>query len=327
VTFGFAELHGGGTRVRIVPGLGGKIISLDALGREWLWSNDAIPLQDPVDGASYVETGDTGGYDECFPTIAPCHLPGGIPTFGGLALPDHGELWAQRPGVAIETHPDGQRAVCRWEGRRMPYRFTRSVQVTPAGSVTMHYSVTNAGATPLPFVWSAHPVFHLTSLTRLDIPHGARVRVWAQHGEALRGMASEFRWPHARLEKRLADLTVPDQVARHFACKLFIDVPPGATMAAIEDGDARIEVAFDERTVTHIGLWLNKREWTPLKRGKPYLNLVMGPCIGAPDSLADALGEWRGAQWLAPGSTRSWPLTWRVRRVGPAASPETPHAS
>ena len=41
-------------------------------GREWLWTSDVIAHQTPIDGASYVETADSGGYDECFPTVAAC---------------------------------------------------------------------------------------------------------------------------------------------------------------------------------------------------------------------------------------------------------------
>ena len=63
-TFGFAELRAGQTKVVIIPALGGKIASLVLGGREWLWRNDVIPYATPVDGASYVETGDTGGEED-----------------------------------------------------------------------------------------------------------------------------------------------------------------------------------------------------------------------------------------------------------------------
>lgn len=323
--FGFAELHGGGTRVRVVPALGGKIASMELLGREWLWTNDALVPQLPADGASYVETADTGGYDECFPTIAPCQIPSGAAAFGGLSLPDHGELWAQNAVIDVEAGAGGQRIVCRWTGRRMPYRFTRSVQVTPAGAVSMQYEVINDGRVPLPFIWSAHPLFPLTPATRLDLPDGAAVRVASHQGDALRGLSSEFRWPHARLEKRIVDLTIPDQLARHYACKLFLDMPPGDSIAAIEEEGLRLEVTFDQREVPHVGLWLNKRQWTPLARGKPYLNLGLEPCIGAPDSLSEAMGDWRAARWLGPGDTRRWTLTWRARRLAaPGKRPGAP---
>src|SRR5919107_4707120 len=94
-SFGAAELHGGGSRVSIIPALGGKIASMELGGRQWLWTSEVIQHRIPVDGASYVETADSGGYDECFPTVGACVLPSGVERFGGLSLPDHGELWAQ----------------------------------------------------------------------------------------------------------------------------------------------------------------------------------------------------------------------------------------
>lgn len=312
--------------MRIVPALGGKIASLEAAGRQWLWINDAASDREPQDGAAYVETSDAGGYDECFPTVAACNLPSGVQRFGGLALPDHGELWAQRADVAVETSPAGQRATCTWHGRRLPYVFSRVVQVNNAGAVVMRYGVRNTGSDPLPFVWSAHPLLPLTESTRLDLPVGARVRVWAHRGDALRGLSSEFRWPHARLERRIADLSMPDQLGRHFACKMYLDVPPGSGVIAIEEDDARLEVAFDESVVPNLGLWLNKREWSPFRRGKRYANIGFEPCIGVPDSLTDALGAWQGAHWLPAGETREWTLTWRavvVKRAGELRASET----
>jgi galactose mutarotase-like enzyme len=315
MSFGFVELQGGTTRVRIIPALGGRIASLSALGREWLWANDALPPREPVDGASYSETGDSGGYDECFPTVAACNIPNTVARFGGLALPDHGELWAQRAAVAVETHAEGHRAICTWEGRRLPYLFTRVVQVTSAGAVVMHYTVRNTGRDRLPFLWSAQPLFPLTAATRIDLPVGARTRVWSHRGEALRGLVPEFRWPHARMDDRIADLSQPDLVGRQFACKLFLDVPPGTGLAAIEEGGVRLEVEFDERVVPNLGVWLNKGEWTPFKGGKPYLNVAIEPCIGPSDSLADALGAWGGAHWIEPEQSREWALTWRPVRT------------
>ena len=179
---GFAELQGGASRVRIVPALGGKIDLLEIGGRQWLWSNPSIPAEPPSEnGGSYVETGDSGGYDECFPTIAACALPATVKKFGGLQLPDHGELWSLRPDITVDTLPDGQTATCVWEGRRMPYRFTRAVQVTAAGAIVMRYAARNLGADPLPFVWSSHPLIALTPETWLDMPAGALVRADARH--------------------------------------------------------------------------------------------------------------------------------------------------
>ncbi|HWZ60754.1 MAG TPA: hypothetical protein VNW46_17350 [Gemmatimonadaceae bacterium] len=311
MTFGFAELQGGGSRVRIVPALGGKISVIELGGRQWLWTNDAITPQTPVDGASYLETADTGGYDECFPTVAPCWLPGNAGAFSGTSLPDHGELWAMRADVGVETSAEGQAAITVWEGRRMPYRFTRVVRVTPAGQIVFHYKVQNSGREALPFLWSSHPLLPLTEQTWLDLPPGAMVRVDARHGDVVH-MAEDFRWPRVRLEKNIADLSWPASVAKQYACKLFVTMPSGATVVAVEDGAARLEMVFDSAEVPTVGLWINRRGWSPSRKIKPYLNLGFEPCIGSPDSLATALGPWDGAQWLAPRATREWTITWRA---------------
>ena len=315
-SFGFAELHGGGSRVAIIPALGGKISAMELAGRQWLWTSDVIPYAEPSDGASYVETADSGGFDECFPTVGACTVPGGVAQYAGLSLPDHGELWAQRPEFKVETLADAQQATCVWRGRRMPYRFTRVVRVDGTGSVTMQYEATNEGTVRLPFLWSSHPLLPLTPETRVVLPDGARVRVYAQHNIDLGGSLAEHRWPRLTVAKqKIVDFSRPDSVARRYACKLFLDMPVG--WAAVEEANgARLEVQYEARDVPHFGLWINRRGWTPFKstlfrRAKPYLNFGFEPCIGAPDALSDALVAWGNAAWLEGGETRRWTITWR----------------
>jgi hypothetical protein len=182
----------------------------------------------------------------------------------------------------------------------------------------MGYAVENVGTARLPFIWVAHSVMPLTADTRLHLPVGARVRVGAAHGSALRGLASEFRWPVALAEKATLDFSRPDLVARRYACQLFVDLPERTKMVAVEEADARLELWFDDGAVSNFGLWLNKREWSPDRRVKPELNLAIGPSMGSADSLADALGASQNAQWLEPGETRAWALTWRAAAGKPA---------
>ncbi len=116
--FGFAELRGGGSRVMIVPSLGGKIAQMELGGRQWLWTSDVVRYALPDENESYAETADTGGYDECFPTVMSCKVPTWVKGFGGIELPDHGELWSQTPAIDVRTSPDGQSATTAWIGRR-----------------------------------------------------------------------------------------------------------------------------------------------------------------------------------------------------------------
>ena len=311
--FAFAELRAGGSRVVIVPSLGGKIVEMDLAGRQWLWTNDVIPRTLPSDGMSYAETADTGGYDECLPTVGPCAVPTWVRGFGGLALPDHGELWAQTPEIEIRTSGDGQSAVTTWTGRRMPYHFVREVRVTPDGDVSMRYELTNTGSDRLPFIWSSHPLLPLTSRTRVQLPHGSRVHVYSQHQISIGERTTEMRWPFAKVAGKMADLSRPESVAKRYACKLFVEL--GVGRAAIDEGDFRLEVAFDSGEVPNLGLWINKRGWSPFKRDVRYMNIALEPCVGAPDTLEEALGAWNAAQWVDAGATRHWSLVWRGRQV------------
>jgi galactose mutarotase-like enzyme len=315
--FGFAELRGGGSRVVIVPALGGKVAELEMGGRQWLWTSEVVPYALPDENASYVETADTGGFDECFPTVGPCKVPTWVRGFGGVQLPDHGELWSQAPTIDVRTSPNGQTATTTWTGRRMPYQLTREIRVTPGGDVDFEYEATNTGADRIPFIWSSHPLFPLTSATRIELPPATRFHVYAQHEIAVGVGATDLRWPMARSSGRLLDLSNPSGVAKRYACKLFLEMREGRA-ALIEDG-VRLEVSFRIDEVPNVGLWINRGAWTPFKRAKPYSNLALEPCIGAPDSLEEALGAWKSAHWLDAGKSRRWSLRWSAAPEQPAA--------
>ena len=89
-----------------VPGVGMKLTNLRRpRGREWLWRNDQIPLAQLRETASFVETTDSGGWDECFPTVGACPIPGA--PAGSPGLPDHGELWAAAWTSSAYEHAGG----------------------------------------------------------------------------------------------------------------------------------------------------------------------------------------------------------------------------
>jgi hypothetical protein len=87
-------------------------------------------------------------------------------------------------------------------------------------------------------------------------------------------------------------------VAKRYACKVFLEMRDG-TAAVIEDG-LRLELTFAIDEIPHIGLWINHGGWSPTKRMKPYQNFALQPCIGAPDTLEEALGAGRARSgWIA----------------------------
>ena len=315
--FGFAELRGGGSRVVIVPSLGGKIAQMELAGRQWLWTSDVMPYAMPDENEAYAETADTGGYDECFPTVASCRVPTWVKGFGGIELPDHGELWSQTPAIDVRTSPDGQSATTAWIGRRLPYRLTREVRVTPSGAVEIEYEATNMGTDRIPFIWSAQPVLPLTSETRIDIALATRLHVYSQHEISVGLGATDLRWPMVRSQGKLLDLSRPNAVAKRYACKVFLEMREGRA-AVIEDG-LRLELTFAIDEIPHVGIWINHGGWSPAKRVKPYQNFTLQPCIGAPDTLEEALGAWKSAHWLDAGQSRRWSMRWRATPDEPLA--------
>ena len=124
-SFGTVELQGGDARVVLIPALGGKIAELWLGARQWLWKNPQLPFRLPDAKASYVLSADSGGWDECFPTVGACTLPSLVRGAGGRELPDHGELWSQQPALTLTTGDDGQR-----DG---------FAKVTPSGQLSMYW--------------------------------------------------------------------------------------------------------------------------------------------------------------------------------------------
>ncbi len=317
--FGFVELRGGGTRLLIVPSIGGRIAELEIAGRQWLWNSDLIPWGAGVEGESYVETADFGGYDECFPTLGACRVPGWVKHFGGIELPDHGELWSQVPQVDVRTSPGGQIAELTWNGNRMPYVFKRKARVDATGRITLDYSVANTSSDRIPFIWSSFPSFSLTSETRLVLHEGARLRVFARHGLELGDPRAEHRWPVIRAMGKANDFVAPWDVAKRYACKLFVDMPDG--LATLREGSQELRFRFDPQQVPHMGIWINKKGWTPFNDEEPYCNIVFGPALGAPDTLSDAMGDWKSSVWLEGGAIQRWSVVIEGSAVA-VSSPE-----
>jgi len=114
----------------IVPELGAKIASIrdHRNGREWLWTNPDLGYRRLPPDASYVRDADTGGWDECFPTVAPCPYPSAPKR--GLPLPDHGEIWSRPWQTQVARTPTAVTIESIVYGAILPYTFERHITVT-----------------------------------------------------------------------------------------------------------------------------------------------------------------------------------------------------
>lgn len=272
-----------GVQLVILPARGGKIVSICHLASdaEWLWMNDQLPWHPLNPADSYTARHDVGGWDECFPTVAPT-------TVEGTTWPDHGDLW-WRPWQCDSR--DG-RLHMSVEGEQ--YRFERTIRPVEGG-FRFDYTVTNQGSTPLPYLWCAHPLLCIDPPLSLDLVGRPEVLLT---GSSLLGKAGERqRWPKIA-GRDLATIGKPSGLA----AKLFVEVESGEVRLHHPTGASwRLRWPLDE--LPFLGLWINEGGWSGTG-GEPYCNLGVEPTTTPADDLGGARGG--GARRLAPGEQRRW---------------------
>ncbi len=306
-------LQGAELEVVVVPTVGMKLTNLRRpRGREWLWRNDQIPLAPPRPDSSFVETADSGGWDECFPTVAPSPIPGA--PAGTPPLPDHGELWSASWSSSVFEHRDGVTLTSTAVGRLLPYEFHRDLTVDPGEPMLrLRYRLRHTGSAPFPWIWCAHPLFNVQPGTTLELPTMHQVRLDAVHGVPDLSRGDIVSWPGA-LGGAEGRFVFPGE--GNWAVKLFGDVGQSGRMVLTDPRlGERLEIVVRPDEVPQVGIWINNRGWAPPGR-TPYSNLALEPAIGAPDSLEEAVRDWRTAPTLAPGEERGWSV--EVRLLGGA---------
>ncbi len=267
------EIGGGGLTMIIVPGRGGKIVSLvDDQGTEWLLG-PPDPLPAPArPGARFIEA-ELCGWDECAPTIDVCRLA------DGTALPEHGDLWTAAWSV---------RSAASMEigGTALPYTLRREVRAIDAG-LELRYRVT--ANRPIPFLWAAHPQFLAPPGTMIELPAGVD-RVL----DVYREPGAEHPW-----DEGLASIdTVPEATGR----KVYL--PPTASVgtAALRRPDGRaLRLTWDPATVPYLGLWYDRSGFARADV------IAIEPTTGYYDSLARAVDADR-VSLVTPDHPLEWSL-------------------
>jgi len=299
-------------RVVVTPALGAKIVSLfdKRSGVEWLAGSGTRAVRPVAYGADF-ERQDMSGWDEMFPTISACAYPGPGARHG-VALPDHGEVWALPWSVEAAGPGELRLSV---EGRALPYRLTRTLRFTGPDTLALDYHLQNGGSDPLPYIWAAHPQVACGDAAQIVLPPHIRQvcnvlpPAWGW-GEP----QAVYGWPAAGGETgapRQIDRTGPPSLRR--AAKFYVLPTERADWAAVvrqSRGDT-LRLAWDTTSVPYFGLWIDEGALHHQSVAAPE------PATGFYDSLALA---WEKGQVLTlePEADTAWTLTVQVE-PGPTA--------
>jgi len=296
--FAVTGLRTARAELRIVPELGGRVISLRSrrTGREWCWHRpDAKWLWRSAPHGNFGDS-PQAGIDECVPSVSAC-------AWRGRAVPDHGEVWYQ----AWTLEPDelaAGRLAATLPLDVTPLRFRRVIRATEDG-FAFDYTLKNLGPSPEEYVWCIHPLLTIAEGDRIELPAEVKtMRLNGGLGDRPIGHGDTWAYPEPfpgiRLD-RLETPGMPRGCVKAFAGPLTQGV---AALANDATGD-RLELRWDVQAAPHLGLWLNRGH-------VGFHHVALEPTNGAPDSLAEAVEGWRQFSRLAAGQTVAWTLEWRI---------------
>ena len=302
--FEAVRIHTGLIELILVPALGGKISSLrDArTGREWLWRHPRYPYKKVPHGSSYVAEADTGGWDECFPSVAACSYPS--KPWEGVAIQDHGELWSQTAEYEVEKGSGNVTLRTRWTGVALPYTLTRAITLASNSSVVrVDYEVTNESGQPIHFVWCIHPLLAIEPGMELRLPSVACFHVAGAFPDDLVNSRKNLQYPFAASGLNLPLLPETNSAR---AIKIWSDpLPTDSGWASLIAQDGQFRMKWDASLLPQVAAWMNFGAWAA-DGGSPYFNLGLEPCIGAQDSLADAVNQYNLYATLPPHGSKTW---------------------
>ena len=314
-------------RLETWPTIGGKVSSLiDKADKFELLFNYPAELPTRPQYDTPFHDGWYGGWDECFPAVAPSAYPSH--PYKGVSVPDHGELWGL-PTMATPTH-HGITNV--WQGLRFGYRLTRQLELD-GPTLVARYTLQNYSPFLFRFVWAMHPLFAMPAPVEIHLSDGQPMRL--SHDAASHDINRLFNWP--RNEE--CDFSRPDQLPPQRGWKLFsgdpitspmivryptrrrqleISYASGSPDAIDEDDEASTSASASKTTAAAVeshtpvpaywGLWINTGGW-----GR-HRHFSIEPTTGRFDQI-DRSEKDHSAGKVAPLGTVSWNVTLRAQPI------------
>ncbi len=263
-------------RADIFPEAGAKIYNViyKPLDYNFMWHHPRVPLEKVALGLPYDDYF-SGGWDELFPNDAPG-------PFGGLNLPDHGELWCRPWDFEIVARDPKE--VTLYLSRRGAVTTTfieKWITLREGESVLrFRHRITNDSKEPFEFLWKLHPAVVSSEHHRVDVP-GRRGQYVSGEWSRLDRANLDFDWPNATSsDGQTADLRFP--LAASSGKRDFVYV------TELEQGwcavtDTRREVGFGLTFPLSVfpSVWL----FMPHGGWRDIQTVILEPCTAWPKDL------------------------------------------
>ena len=271
-------LDGNEIGVTVFPEAGGKILDLvhKPSGKNLLWRNPRVGLMKTYPGAPFDDVW-CGGWDDLFPTDAPCVID-------GVAYHDHGDLWIG-PWEWSLQRDDAERAVLylRRHSVSLPCLAEKWVSVgREETAVVVRHRLTNLGAAPISYFWNQHVAHAIEPGSRVQLP-ATRVGVEPSYPGRSAGGAGTLSWPSDATTGDLSVLPGPEAGLTEW---LFSeDLREGCCAVTHPGAGVGLELSFDRSIFPTVWLWGVFGGW----RGHHVL--LTEPCTSRPGSLADSIAR------------------------------------
>jgi len=275
-----------------LPHDGARLSRLRFAGRDLL-SRAPQSFCPPKRNLGEYETRPVYGYDDCFPTVDPCSMPG----WKGVDLRDHGELCWLRWDVAVAQ----RRLDCRAHSEILPGLSFRRSLVFETSAIIWEFEVENVGREVVPFLHVMHALMPLGRIIGLRLPRFSR-------------LIDEMHSKDLKLETPLECvdylLTRPRGTAEML---LLRDLECGSVEVAFADGLA-LRIEFNPQLFPTLGVWWNDAGY-PNEDGCRRCECALEPVPGTASSLAKshADGTYLSVQ---PTGRMAWQVVWRVVTCG-----------
>jgi hypothetical protein len=280
----------------LIPEFGARVVALidRQTGRDWI---AAGPAKGSSEDDAVFDADAATGWDECFPTVAPCALS------DGRRLRDHGDLWGRAWVISgLSEHS----VTAAYEEHR--FRFARSIALD-GPVVSCGYLVENLQGQSFDYLWAMHLLLAATENDRIELPQGTAMRFTFRSDS---GALETTSWPGAGAFA----LSHVQQASTRYAAKLQFDEAP-AGGARIGDEAGSLRISGTGPYASSLGLWLCYGGW-PAAAG--VHQIAIEPTSAPADDLLSAREMARSVS--VPGYGK---VAWQTRlEVEPPFRPSAP---